>query len=87
MSSRIDGQTMVPLDVMVKALAFFFTVGMGVTATGAVWVYRVNDRLFRIERKLGISEVPTDLIAGAEADTGYQHRHGRGLAGHESETQ
>lgn len=65
--SRIDGKTMVPLDTIVKLAAFCFTAGMSVTATGAVWVYKVNDRLARIEMRLGIVEVPSGFIARAEA--------------------
>lgn len=50
MPSRIDDKTMVPLGVV----AALFVVGISVTATGAFWVSRVDDRLALIEKKLGI---------------------------------
>ena len=57
--SRIDEQTLVPLSVV----AGLFTVGIGVTATGAFWVKSVNDRLAHIENKLGIVAIDDTKVA------------------------
>jgi len=54
MSSKIDEKTEVPLGLV----ASLFVLGMGVTATGAFWVSRVDNRLARIEDKLGIIQLP-----------------------------
>lgn len=69
MPSRIDDKTMVPLRVV----AVLFSIGIGVTITGAFWVQGVNDhlksiddRFSRIETKLGIPEV-----SGLRAPAGY----------------
>ncbi len=70
MPSRIDDKTTVPLSIV----AVLFATGVSVTATGAFWVKSVNDRLSRIEDKLGIVQVPNDLITSAEA-----HTHGKGV--------
>lgn len=44
----------VPLSVVVGLM----TVAISVTATGAFWVSKVNDRLGRIEQRLGIAAIP-----------------------------
>lgn len=65
MPSRIDDKTMVPLGIV----AALFVVGISVTATGAFWVSRVDDRLALIEKKLGIvqNESSHGVIESAEA--------------------
>lgn len=63
MASRIDDKTMIPLNMVASMLA----VGLGVTATGTFWVAKVNDRLARIESKLGISVLETGIVPVAEA--------------------
>ena len=63
MKSWVDENMGVPLRIV----AALFSVGVGVTATGAFWVKGVNDRLARIEDKLGIARIDPDLIPEAEA--------------------
>lgn len=67
MPSRIDDKTMVPLGVV----AVLFSTGISVTALGAFWVKGVNDRLYRIEQKMGITAAPESLIPNAEAGEVY----------------
>jgi hypothetical protein len=50
MTPKIDEKTMVPLGLV----ATLFAVGIGVTVTGAFWVSKVDDRLARIEDRLGL---------------------------------
>lgn len=50
MPSRIDDKTVVPLNVVAILLAAV----VSATVTGAFWVKSVNDRLSRIEEKLGV---------------------------------
>jgi hypothetical protein len=71
--SWIDANMGVPLGVV----ASLFSIGVGVTATGAFWVKGVNDRLARIEDKLGIAR--TDSASLPEART-----KGRQVYGHEA---
>ncbi len=65
MPSRIDDKTMVPLGIV----AALFTVGISITATGAFWVFRVDDRLSRIEQILKISSQANtaSIVPDAEA--------------------
>lgn len=63
MPSRIDDKTMVPLGIV----AVLFSIGISITATGAFWVKGVNDRLYRIEQKMGITSAPESLIPNANA--------------------
>lgn len=58
MSPRIDEKTMVPLGIV----AALFSAGVGVSATGAFWVSKVDERLTRIEKKLDIARVPNGII-------------------------
>lgn len=67
MPSRIDDKTMVPLGIV----AALFVVGISVTATGAFWVSRVDDRLALIEKRLGIADniKPHGVLEEAQAGT------------------
>lgn len=76
MPSRIDDKTTVPLSIV----AMLFMTGISVTATGSFWVSRVNDRLSRIEEKLGIPKATSlsasDILPAAEANSnigGFNH--------------
>lgn len=60
---KIDEKTMVPLGVVVC----LFSVGIGITATGAFWVFQVDTRLTRIEKKLDLSKSGGILIPEAAA--------------------
>jgi hypothetical protein len=51
--SNIDEKTSIPI-VWVAGL---FSTGMAVTIIGCFWVFQVNDRLARIEGKLGIEKI------------------------------
>ncbi len=50
MGSKIDEKTMIPLGWVVG----LFSTGIGIAVVAAFWVAAVNDRLARIEDKLGI---------------------------------
>lgn len=79
MASRIDRETVVPLEVV----AILFSIGISTTIAGAFWVKGVNDhlelidkRFSRVETKLGIADSATrqpaqstsiDFIPRAEA--------------------
>ncbi len=63
--SKITDKTWVPLGWVLG----LFTIGMSVTITGAMWVSHVDDRLSRIEDKLGIRpyDASLDLVGKAHA--------------------
>ncbi len=68
MSSRIDEETMLPLRVV----AIFLVAVISATVTGVFWVSKVDDRLARIEEKLGISsyDAKAGIINSANAGDG-----------------
>jgi hypothetical protein len=62
--SRIDEKTLIPLS-FVGAL---FSIGIMITAMGVYWMTSVNERLGRIEQRLGIMPIsPPSFIPHAEA--------------------
>lgn len=64
--SRIDEKTLVPLHMVIA----LFSTGIFVTGMGVYWMTSVNDRLSRIEQKLGIVPPATpSFIPHAEAKT------------------
>jgi hypothetical protein len=67
MKNKIDERTMVPLSLV----AALFMVGLSATATGVFWVSKVNERLARIEDRLGIYTPIADfsIIPNANAET------------------
>lgn len=58
---RIDDRSSIPLTWMAAIVVFLLTVGTTSTITGTVWVFRVNGRLDRIEKHMGISSDITML--------------------------
>lgn len=69
MPSRIDNRTLIPIEMVAAILTF----GVSITAVGAFWVSRVDDRLSRIESKLGIAVNETTLLPQAEAHERRPH--------------
>lgn len=54
--SRIDERTMIPLSWVVPAFVFLLTGAIGTAITATFWVSRVDTRIARIEKKLGIKD-------------------------------
>jgi len=71
---RIDEKTVVPLGVV----AALFTTGISITAMGVFWITSVNERLSRIEQRLGIVPVNAASFvphANAGESNGFKPAH------------